>query len=277
MLFWRSKEKDFKMIWEVLKDSRRSYLVGTAHFFPYSFKKTFRKYLCDARTVIFEGPLDEESMAKVVRAGSVAEDSYHLFDELDNQTIAAISEALKPACRDPNSFFIMDLCKMRLENPIYDLVRGMQSWLAFFTIWSDYLRENGWKYSVDFEGYTVARELGKKIVFLESIEEQIKVLESLSRERILEFLRNVDQWPQLAEDYIQSYLDGDLDKMKYMRLRFPSRHHSVIDHRDQIFYDRMQDYLAQGDLVAFVGAPHVRGIQRLLIEDGYQVCRAVRF
>ena len=277
MPFWRSKEKDFKMIWEVLKDSRRSYLVGTAHFFPYSFKKTFRKYLSDARTVIFEGPLDEESMAKVVHAGSVAEDSYHLFDELDNQTIAAISDALKPACRDPNSFFIMDLCKMRLENPIYDLVRGMQSWLAFFTIWSDYLRENGWKYSVDFEGYTVARELGKKIVFLESIEEQIKVLESLSRERILEFLRNVDQWPQLAEDYIQSYLDVDLEKMKYMRLRFPSRHHSVIDHRDQIFYDRMQDYLAQGDLVAFVGAPHVRGIQHLLIEDGYQVRRAARF
>jgi uncharacterized protein YbaP (TraB family) len=277
MLFWRSKEKEFKMNWEVRKGSRKSYLVGTAHFFPYSFKKTFRKYLIDARTVMFEGPLDEENMAKVVRAGTVAEDSYHLFDELDNQTIAAISEALKPACRDPNSFFIMDLCKMRLENPIYDLVRGMQSWLAFFTIWSDYLRENGWKYSVDFEGYTVARELGKKIVFLESIEEQIKMLESLSHERILEFLRNVDQWPQLAEDYIQSYLDGDLDKMKYMRLRFPSRHPSVIDHRDQIFYDRMQDYLAQGDLVAFVGAPHVRGIQRLLIEDGYQVCRAVRF
>ncbi len=277
MLFWKSKEKEFKMIWEVLKDARRSYLVGTAHFFPYSFKKTFRRYLAGSRTVVFEGPLDEENMAKVVRAGSIAEDSYHLFDELDNQTIAAISDALKPSCRDPNSFFIMDLCKMRLENPIYDLVKGMKPWLAFFTIWSDYLRENGWRYSVDFEGYTVARDLGKEIVFLESIEEQIQVLESLSSERILEFLRNVDQWPQLAEDYVQSYLEGDLEKMKYMRLRFPSRHHSVIDHRDQIFYDRMQEYLEQGDLVAFVGAPHVRGIRKLLLEDGYEVRRKSGF
>jgi uncharacterized protein YbaP (TraB family) len=274
MLFWKSKEKDFKMIWEVFKDGRRSFLIGTAHFFPYSFKKTFRKILSGAQTVAFEGPLDEVNMAKVVRAGTVAEDSYHLFDELDPQTVAAISDALKPACRDPNSFFIMDLCKMRLENPIYDLVKGMKSWLAFFTIWSDYLRENGWKYSVDFEAYTVARELGKKIVFFESIEEQIKVLESLSHERILEFLKNVDQWPQLAEAYVKSYLEGNLDKMKYMRLRFPSRHHSVIDHRDQIFYDRMQNYLKQGDLLAFVGAPHVRGIQRLLLEDGYEVRRA---
>jgi uncharacterized protein YbaP (TraB family) len=277
MLFWRSKEKEFKMIWEVLKDARKSYLVGTAHFFPYSFKKTFRRYLSDARTVAFEGPLDEENMAKVVRAGSVAEDAYHLFDELDNQTIAAISDALKPTCRDPNSFFIMDLCKMRLENPIYDLVKGMKSWLAFFTIWSDYLRENGWRYSVDLEGYTVARELGKEIVFLETIEEQIQVLESLSSKRILEFLRNAEQWPQLAEDYVQSYLEGDLEKMRYMRLRFPSRQRSVIDHRDQIFYERMQDYLEQGDLVAFVGAPHVSGIQNLLLEDGYEVRRAATF
>lgn len=262
------------MIWEVRKDARRSYLVGTAHFFPYSFKKTFRKFLSGARTVVFEGPLDEENMAKVVRAGSIVEDSYHLFHELDRQTISAISDALKPSCRDPNSFFIMDLCKMRLENPIYDLVKGMKSWLAFFTIWSDYLREKGWRYSVDFEGYTIARELGKEIVYLESIEEQIQVLESLSSERILEFLRNVDQWPQLAEDYVKSYLEGDLEKMKYMRLRFPSRHHSVIDQRDRIFYERMQDYLEQGDLVAFVGAPHVRGIQNLLLADGYEVRKA---
>jgi uncharacterized protein YbaP (TraB family) len=277
MIFWKSKEKDFKMIWDVRKDGRKSLLIGTAHYFPHSFEKTFRKYLADAQTVVFEGPLDGESMARVVHAGTVPEDSYHLFDELDDRTVAAISDALKPSCRDPNSFFIMDLCKLRLENPIYDLVKGMKCWLAFFTIWSDYLRENGWKYSVDYEAYTVARELGKKIVFLESIEEQIKVLESLSRERILEFLKNVDQWPQLAEDYVQSYLEGDLEKMRYMRLRFPSRHHSVIDHRDQIFYDRMQDYLEQGDLAAFVGAPHVRGIRKLLLQDGYEVRRAQGF
>lgn len=277
MPFWRSKEKDFRMIWEVHKDGRRSYLVGTAHFFPYSFKKTFRRYLADARTIMFEGPLDEENMAKVVSAGLVAEDSYHLFDELDNQTVAAISDALKPACRDPNSFFIIDLCKMRMENPVYDMVKGMKSWLAFFTIWSNYLRDNGWKYSVDLEGYSVARELGKKIVFLESIEEQIKVLEGLSKQRILEFLRNVDQWPVLAETYVQSYLEGDLEKMRAMRLRFPSRHHSVIDHRDQIFYDRMQDHLAEGDLVAFVGAPHVLGLSKLFLQNGYQVRKAEGF
>jgi uncharacterized protein YbaP (TraB family) len=274
MPFWRPKEKDFKMIWEVEKDNRASYLVGTAHFFPYSFKRTLRRYLTSARTAIFEGPLDDENMAKVVSAGLDIDDSYHLFDELDNKTIAAITDALRPACRDPNSFFIMDFRKLRMQNPIYDMLKGMKSWLAFFTIWSGYLRNSGWKYSVDLEGYTIAKELGKKIVFLESIEEQIKVLENLSHARILEFLKSFDKWPILADAYVQSYLDGDLEKMKYMRLRFPSRHPSVIDHRDEIFYERMHDYLEKGDLVAFVGAPHVRGLNKLLIQDGYQVRRA---
>ena len=100
------------------------------------------------------------------------------------------------------------------------------------------------------------------------------VLENLSHERILEFLQRVENWPMLADAYVQSYLDGDLEKLRYMRLRFPSRHHSVIDHRDEIFFERMQKHLAQGDLVAFVGVPHVRGMRKLLLQDGYQVTRA---
>jgi uncharacterized protein YbaP (TraB family) len=273
MLFKRFREKELKMIWEVEKNNRKSYLVGTAHFFPYSFKKTLRRYLDNARTAIFEGPLDDENMSKVVHAGYDNPNSVHLFDELDKKTIDGLTDALRPVCRDPNSFILMDLCKLRMENPIYDLVDGMKPWLAFFTIWSRYLKRNGWKYSVDLEGYTIAKEMGKKIVFLESIEEQINVLENLSHERILNFLEIVEEWPALADAYVQSYLDGDLEKLRYMRFRFPSRHHSVIDHRDEIFYERMQDYLAQGDLVAFVGAPHVRGVRKLLLQDGYQVTR----
>ena len=259
------------MIWEVHKDNQRSFLVGTAHFFPYSFKTSLRRYLKKARTVIFEGPLDNDNMAKVVTAGCDNQNSYHLFDELDKRTIDDITDALRPACRDPNSFFIMNLCKLRMENPVYEMITGMSPWLAFFTIWSNYLKKNGWKYSVDMEGYHLARAMGKKIVFLETIDEQIMVLKNLAHERILEFLRNVDRWPTLAQAYVDSYLNGDLEKLRSMGLRFPSRHPSVIDHRDEIFYERMQHFLDEGDLVAFVGAPHVRGMSTLLQENGYQI------
>ena len=259
------------MIWAVEKGKKKSYLVGTAHFFPYSFKASLRRYLKEADTVLFEGPLDHDNMAKVVSAGMTSDPSGHLFDELDPKTIDRLTTALAPVCRDKHSFIVFNLHKMSVENPVYDMVKGMKPWLAFFTIWSTYLEKIGWRYSVDVEGYTTAAELGKQIVCMETIEEQICVLESLSHERIIEFLKQVDQWPHLSREYENSYLKGEPDRLKLMRLQFPSRHHSVINQRDEIFYEKMREYMVMGNAVAFVGAPHVRGVKSLLHKDGYQV------
>jgi len=271
MFFRRSNEKELKMIWEVVKNHKRSYLVGTAHFFPYSFKTSLQSCLENAGTVMFEGPLDQDNMAKVVNHGIENQSSYHIFDDLDQQSITRITRELAPQGRDRNTFFILNLRKFKVENPLYEMVKGMKPWLAFFTIWSNYLKKNGWKYSVDLEGYTLAESLGKKIVFLETMEEQINVLENLTRDRIITFLKRVDQWQELTQGYVRYYLAGDLEKIKSKGLRFPSRHHSVIDLRDKIFFKRMREYLAQGDAVAFVGAPHVPGVSKLLCEDGYHI------
>ena len=157
------------------------------------------------------------------------------------------------------------------ESPAYTLIKGMKPWLAFFTIWTHFLEKNGWRYSVDYEGYCIASEMGKAIVFLESIEEQIKVLESLSHERIVHFLTQADQWDAYTKAYVKGYLSGNLDRLKSVGLGFPSRHHAVIDRRDLILFERMFNYIEQGDAVAFVGAPHIRGISRMLRRKGFQI------
>ena len=271
MFFRKSNEKELKMIWQVEKDHKRSYLVGTAHFFPYSFKTSLKRCLENAATVLFEGPLDQDSMAKVVNCGYQSQGSYHIFNDIDQPIIDRITRELAPTCRGRNTFFILNLRKFSIENPLYEMVKGMKPWLAFFTIWSNYLKKNGWKYSVDLEGYTLAKELDKKVVFLETIEEQIDVLENLALDRIIDFLKRVDQWQELTQGYVACYLAGDLEQMKSKGLRFPSRHHSVIDHRDKIFCTRMLEYLKAGDAVAFVGVPHVRGLSDLLRADGFQI------
>jgi uncharacterized protein YbaP (TraB family) len=271
MLFKKSKQKKLKMIWQVQKNGNVSQLVGTAHFFPYSFRSALHRCLQNARIVMFEGPLDEDSMARVRQAGIDTESSYHLFDELDDQTIAGITGALIPICRMRNSTQFFQYCKDDLRKTVYDLVKGMQPWLAFFTLWSTYLQRNGWKYSVDMEGFSIAQELDKKVVFLESIEEQIKVLQNISHEKIIHFLKQTDDWETLADNFVKSYLKGDLEKLRLSGIRFPSRHHTIIDHRDEIFFERMQTELARGNVVAFLGAPHLKGMSRLLLAAGYQV------
>ena len=259
------------MIWEVQKNGRISHLVGTAHFFPYSFQNSLQSCLKNARVVMFEGPLDDQNMARVREAGIDTESSYHLFDELDDETIAAITDMLIPVCRMRTSSQLLSFCKGSLKETVYDLVKGMHPWLAFFTIWSTYLKRLGWKYSVDMEGFSVAREMNKKIIFLETIEEQIKVLKNISHDKIMYFLKQVDRWEMLANDYVKSYLRGDLEELRLSGIRFPSRHHTVINHRDEIFFERMQAELADGDVVAFLGAPHLKGMSHLLLTDGYQV------
>jgi uncharacterized protein YbaP (TraB family) len=274
MLFKRfnvSNEKELKMIWAVEKDGCRSHLIGTAHFFPHSFKTSLTRCLENARIAMFEGPLDPENMDRVVHRGFDPESGYHLFDDLDGKTIDKITRELAPPCRGRDAFLVLNLRKFRLENPLYDMVKEMKPWLAFFTIWSNFLKRNGWKHSVDLEAYAIAEKLGKKIEYLESIEDQIGVLEGLNRERIVAFLNRVDQWHELARGYADSYLAGDLAKLKTQGLRFPSRHRSVIHHRDKIFFENMQGHFKSGDAVAFVGAPHVPGISRLLGEAGFRI------
>jgi uncharacterized protein YbaP (TraB family) len=100
------------------------------------------------------------------------------------------------------------------------------------------------------------------------------VLENIPRDRIIDFLKQVDRWPKLAREYAACYLAGDLEKLRSKGLRFPSRHHSVLGRRDQIFFERLDEYLKQGDAVAFVGAPHVIGMSRLMREDGYKIIGA---
>ena len=76
------------MIWEAQKNSRVSHLVGTAHFFPYSFRNSLQRCLKNARVVMFEGPLDDQNMDRVRAAGTEKESAYHIFDELDEKTIS---------------------------------------------------------------------------------------------------------------------------------------------------------------------------------------------
>ena len=270
MFFGKNKEKEFKMIWEIERNGKRSFLAGTAHFFPYSFKESLTRYIAKTRTVMFEGPLDKESMTKVVQAGTDHAGAEHLLDALEKTVVEEMTSLLFPVCKSRNPFFLMNPRTLKTENLVYELTKNMKPWLAFFTIWSTYLERNGWKSSVDMEAYTIAREMGKEILFLESIEEQVGILEGINRDRILAFLGRVHDWNRIARDYAECYLNGDLDSMKSTGLRFPSRHYAVIDRRDRLFFERMQPHLDQGDALVFVGAPHMKGIGRLLSAGGYK-------
>lgn len=263
------------MVWDVVKGDKRSYLIGTAHFFPYSFRTSLSRIIEPARAVLFEGPLDQDSMNKVVRAGSLGDgEESVLLKDLGDRILSEIKSVLIPSCRKRRKLFLFTLREIKVEDPLLGMVRGMKPWMAFFTMWTHFLKQKGWRNSVDLEAYHIAREKGKPVTHLESIEEQIEVLESISYEKIVDFLKRVRHWDEYAETYASTYLEGDLEGLRSNTIGFPSRHHSVIDRRDEIFYERMKDDLEEGGAVACVGAPHIHGIKNLALKDGYSVSRA---
>ncbi len=273
MIFFIPRSRPLRMVWEVRKGDKRSFLIGTAHFFPYSFKRSLTKLIEHAQVVVLEGPLDEHNMAKVTFAGVGTEDAPHLFDYLDTHTIADITDAVTPHCRDKSRLVLFSVMNPWMENPVYTMLKGMKPWRAFFTLYSQFLKKHGWKFSVDMDAYSIAQEMGKKTIFLETIDEQIEVLESLCHDQIIDFLKRIDQWKTYMREYVKWYLEGDLERIKSNRYGFPTRHPSVIDRRDEILYERMRPYVRKGGSVICVGAPHVLRITKMLLSDGYEVRR----
>ena len=265
------RRKILRTVWSLEKNGRRSFLVGTAHFFPYSFGTSSSKLLKQVDIVLFEGPLDEISMSKVVDAGLQGDCSDCVLDELDEATVGKIAKIMAPA--DLGDSFSTGLESL-LTVPnfsIRPMFEGMRPWMAFFSIYSRFVQNNGWKYSVDMEVFDLAKKMGKDIVFMETIEEQIEVLETISRRQIIDFLKRIDEWKNYTRDFVEWYLEGDLEKIHANTYRFPTRRPSVIEQRDSLFYDRMRNYLEQGDAAAFVGIPHVTGLSNLLSADGYEI------
>lgn len=270
--FGRSRK--LRMYWRVTKEGRTSYLVGTSHFFPYTFRKSLARLLEDVDTVMLEGPLDRRSFDKVVNTGFSGSASSPLCDALDRETMDALNEVLFGEFLRRTEFTsVMDLFRKKDGNMLVSMTKGLSPWMAFFTIWTHFLDERGWRYSVDLEAHNVAKEMGREILFLEKIDEQIAVLEDIPLDRIIHFLRLCEKWEEYARKHASLYLKGDLEAQMALSKDFPSRCEQVIDRRDTILYERMRPHFDRGRAAAFVGTAHTKNLREMFMRDGFTVTR----
>ncbi len=271
-MFWQLlRHRELRTIWRVRKGARASFLVGTAHFSPYSFKKSLRRLLKESESALFEGPLDASSMEQVVAAGRQEPNpNGSILDNLDSKAIEIIANILHLKVPGYASFHGLEPAPTP-KTFVTQILSTMKPWMVFFNIYTAYLKKNGWKYSVDMEAYAIANELGLEIAFMEAIEDQIEVLESLSRQQMTDFLKRIGLWRTYTRDFVRWYLDGDITTIASNPYGFPTRNPMVIDRRDAIFCEKMQPYLEHGRAAVFVGIPHVPGISQILARAGYTV------
>ena len=203
-------------------------------------------------------------MEQVVVQGSGGKDSLEIYEALDPETIQEIKNKTGDLFADSNPFPPFLPRRPQKADPLREHFAKLSPWLAFFNIWTSYLKTKGWEGSVDLEAFETAKKMGREIHFLETIEEQVRVLERIPLERMIHFLKKVRHWDEYSDAYVQVYLRGALADWMAGTSDFPSRCPPVIDERDRIFFERMQPFLEKGQTAVFLGAPHLWGVNRML-------------
>ncbi|MCG6537527.1 MAG: TraB/GumN family protein, partial [Syntrophales bacterium LBB04] len=263
-------EKPLRMLWRLERKGRTSSIVGAAHFFKYSFKRRFAAEMKDAKAILFEGPLDAESMEKVADYGLDGRGTPSVVDAVTSEAAKEINRRLA-RLTDGHASTGLALIRSAKQNFLETNVRGARPWMAFFTIWSAYVKAKGWRHSMDMEAYQVARRLGRHIFFLETIDEQLRALDGIPFEGIIDYLNKVELWDQYTDRFVKFYLQGNLSDMLSYALRFPTRCESIIDDRDPVLFERMKPFVEEGGTLAFVGTTHVAGILMRFQAEGYAV------
>ena len=266
-----TRARDLRTVWEVRKAGRKSYLAGTAHFFPYHFRRSLRWHLSRAETVLLEAPLDDGAMKRVVESGSATVVGRSLAEALDTATVLKINaEFGAPAPAFSVHPLYHEIFGREPASQLCVQIRGLKPWMGFFRIWTHYLQKHGWSYRMDLDALQAASDLGRPVHFLETIEEQITALEGVPLARILEFLRAVD-WTEYRREYVRYFLAGSLDALAATARVFPSYCESVLDRRDPVLHERMRPHLERGNAIAFIGILHCPRIIDLLRADGFDV------
>jgi hypothetical protein len=271
LFLWR--EKPLKTVWRVEKGNRAGLLVGTAHFSPCSFRRSLRRLVREAQNVLFEGPLDQESMDEVVRYGRQGEGCPSLYDALDPAVIEGINALLAPRLQAATTAApYLDLLWGRREDGFLELhARGVRPWMAFFTTWTAFL---DWRHSMDLEAFQIAGRLGKRIGYLETIPDQLAALDGIPFARIVHYFNLYRHWGEHREHFNRVFFEGNPEKFLSTTGEFPTRCESIIGRRDPVFFEGIRSALEQGPTTAFVGVGHTPGVRELFLADGYRVIQA---
>lgn len=263
MIAWPWTERPLRMVWQITRGRRRSHIVGTAHFFPYSFRRPLARLIRPVSVVLTEGPLDEASSQRIAEYGRTG--SNDLPSQLSQAAIWQIEKALRRAANHHGEAWLIPP-----PDPIYfeTYTTGVRPWAAFFSIWATCL---DWPYSMDAEGYEIAVRLGKRVLAVESLEEQLAVLDGIPVERIVRQLDEAAGWDAYRREYVRLFMAGDLEGIVTQTARFVTRGPVVVGVRDQRMFAAMQPVFDAEDAVAFVGFPHVPGVTQLFRDAGYGV------
>ncbi len=260
------------MLWKIeVSGVAPSYILGTIHSEDprvLDFSPGILKALKRVDTFIMEADVDLNSFSQM-SASMIFTDGRTLKSVVGNQLYQRASDAL---------------LKYGLPEIAFN---QLKPW-AVYAILSVPKPKTG--QFMDLVLLEKARAQNKKVIGLETVDEQLAIFENMSMNDQVALLKDVldhlPQIPDMLEKLLTTYAAGDLEEVARLAKKFNGLISDqsaaerllkqVIDDRNMKMVDRMLPYLLEGDTFIAVGALHLpgkTGILKQLQKRGFKVGR----
>jgi uncharacterized protein YbaP (TraB family) len=249
------------LLWKISRENTAttSYLYGTIHIkdkrvleFSDSVLTAFEK--CDAFAI--EVDLNPENLVLLSQRMILPEDQtlMDLFAEEEYQLIKTVVQNIVG----------VDISLFNKLKPI-----------ALLSLVMNFQFANDVDVSVDEYFYRKATEENKKVIGIETIEEQLEILDSIPNDYIIDYFKNIDSAQEDMETIIKLYQSADLNKMLKMMQKDKSMvmiRKNLLTDRNKKMTERIQPIINEQSTFIAIGAGHLpgnEGIINLLSNAGY--------
>ncbi len=259
---------DKSLLWKISgKDMQQpSFLFGTIHIVckdNYIWTRTMKKSFESADEVCLEMDLDDPSILMQVASGMMEQSGKKLEDYFTSEEYALIEKYF----RDSLGINIAMFATMK---PVV-----LQTLLTSTTPSCDSV------VSYEVKLSEAAREQNKEITGLETPAEQIKLLDQIPPDSIVQELvriaRGQSEEQSMYYAMIDAYVKQNIAELHRLILQSKEQGDNLdafLDERNEKWIDRMAERMDQRSVFFAVGAGHLwgeKGLINLLRQDGYNV------
>jgi uncharacterized protein YbaP (TraB family) len=255
---WAASDSTETSLWEVRSSKTKIYLLGSIHILKkdhYPLKDQIERAYREAEILVFEMNLDSTqslSVQTMVMARGMLKNGATLKDKLPDTTYQKAVELCKELGLDIRYW------------------QKFEPWYLSMMIMMMKLMQMGYDpaYGVDMHFYNKAKNDGKKIVGLESLDFQLSIFESMPAEKlVLQTISDLSVIENEFESIFDAWKNGDIENLGALTVEqlkaFPDLYHSLMKNRNENWMIRINQLLTEPHIsMVIVGAGHLVG------EDG---------
>jgi hypothetical protein len=260
-------------MWQLDGDTNSIYLLGSVHLLradDHPLPSAIGKAYDDAETLIMELDMDDidpiEAQSLLTELGLI-DDDRSLNDLMGSESYAE-AEALAKSADIPLS-----------------MLAKSEPWLAAITVEQLMLSRIGFNPMFGIENHLMGKAAadGKQIIGLETVKDQLQLLDGMSLESqralLLQSLKESVDIRKIMDELVHAWRHGDIafleDNMLDEMKQYPELYRTIVVDRNRSWLHRIEELLDDDDdYLIVVGALHLigeDGLPALLAEQGTEV------